>query len=170
MPGAIADSSVVMNLGGIGRLELLRDFHRPLFVTPAVVREVVEEGRGKPGAAELEAAIEEGWITVKEPNDEALVATLMMDLGDGEAECIALAVEMSDKLVLVDDDEARSRARALNLRRAGVLGVLMLAKREGIITSLAVELKRLREEMGFWLADDVVSRALEEAGEDPIHE
>jgi len=165
MPEAIADSSVLILLAGIDRIGLLERYHRRVMVSPAVVREVVEEGKGQPGSAELQSAIDDGWISVRQPADRALVTTLQRDLGDGEAESIALGTELPDAVVLLDDSDARSRARALGLETAGVVGLLIRARKDGTIDSLSRELERLRTEMGFWISEDLVKQALAEVGE-----
>jgi hypothetical protein len=51
----VSDSSILILLSAIGRLELLRDFFGQLVVPPAVWREVVEQGRGRLGVHEIEA-------------------------------------------------------------------------------------------------------------------
>lgn len=165
MPKAIPDSSVVINLAGIERLTLLREFHDPVVVPPAVVQEVVEEGQGLPGSSELKAALKGGWISVQAPVNEALVTALKRNLGDGESEVIALGTESDDAVLLLDDKEARVAARDLGLRQTGIVGVLLRAKLTGRIESLSDELGRLRNDMGFWLDDELVARILVEAGE-----
>ena len=165
MPKAIPDSSVVINLAGIQRLTLLREFHDPVVVPPAVVQEVVEEGQGQPGSGELKAALNDGWISVQEPVNEALVKALKRNLGDGESEVIALGTESDDAVLLLDDKEARVAARDLGLRQTGIVGVLLRAKLTGRIESLSDELGRLRNDMGFWLNDALVARILVEAEE-----
>jgi uncharacterized protein len=45
MPGAISDSSTLIHLAKIGRLDLLSEFHNKIFIAPAVWKEVVQEGR-----------------------------------------------------------------------------------------------------------------------------
>jgi hypothetical protein len=45
----ICDSSSLIHLAGIGRLGLLRELYGKLIVPAAVWREVVEEGKGRPG-------------------------------------------------------------------------------------------------------------------------
>ena len=52
MPGAICDSSTLIHLAKIKRLHLLHDFHKDIFIPPAVWREVVQEGREWPGSSE----------------------------------------------------------------------------------------------------------------------
>ena len=60
MPLVISDSSTLIHLTAIGRLALLREFYEKITVPPAVWREVVEEGRGRAGAVEIEAARQPG--------------------------------------------------------------------------------------------------------------
>ena len=56
MPGATVDSSTLIHLSCIGRLALLREFHGKVAIPPAVWREVVEEGKGRPGVCTLDMA------------------------------------------------------------------------------------------------------------------
>jgi predicted nucleic acid-binding protein len=93
MAWAISNSSTLLNLAIIGRLSLLREFHEKIIVPPAVWREVVTEGRGRAGAAEVEAARQSGWIDVIPPQDREVLKLLKRDLDDGESEAIALAKE-----------------------------------------------------------------------------
>ncbi|MEW5932700.1 MAG: DUF3368 domain-containing protein, partial [Bacillota bacterium] len=72
----MADSSTLIGLAAIGRLSLLREFHGKVLLPPAVWREVVTEGRGKPGAAEVEQARLADWIEVVRPSNEDLVRLL----------------------------------------------------------------------------------------------
>jgi predicted nucleic acid-binding protein len=46
-----------------------------------------------------------------------------------------------------------------------VIGVLIRAKHEGRILSLQEELDRLRNDAGFWIGDDIYSKALRASGE-----
>lgn len=62
MPKAISDSSTLIHLATIDRLDLLHEFYDTLMITPAVLREVVEEGRGRSGALEIKKKVEEGRV------------------------------------------------------------------------------------------------------------
>ncbi|MGA9099579.1 MAG: hypothetical protein WB392_11685 [Methanotrichaceae archaeon] len=55
MPGALSDSSTLIHMAKIWRLNLLKDFHEKIIVAPAVWKEVVEEGHDWPGSLEVEA-------------------------------------------------------------------------------------------------------------------
>lgn len=167
MPGAVADSSTLISLAVIGRLELLREFHGKILVPPAVWREVVLEGRGKPGAAEVEEAEQAGWIEVVSPENRDLVKLLERELDEGEAEAIALAVECGAEVIFLDESEARRIAEIYDIPRAGTVGVLLRAKLAGKIPSLRAELDLLLRERGFRLSDEIYRRVLQEAWEDP---
>jgi len=85
---------------------------------------------------------------------------LLRDLHQGEAEAVALAIEQSPGVLLLDESEARRIAGTYALNKTGVVGLLIRAKCEGQIKSLKAELDRLRRDAGFWIADDLYCRAL----------
>ena len=68
--------------------------------------------------------------------------------------------------MFLDESEARTAAGIYGLNKSGVIGVLIRAKREGIISSLQEELDRLRNDAGFWIGEDVYRKALKAVGED----
>jgi predicted nucleic acid-binding protein len=164
MPTVISNSSTLIHLAAIGRLALLREFYGRITIPPAVWKEVVEEGEGRAGAEEVEKALQAGWIELVSATDTALVALLRRDLDEGEAEAIALAVEVQAEVVCLDEFDARRMVNRLGLR-TGVTGILIRARLGGKIASLQQELDRLREDAGFWIGEDLYRRALEAAGE-----
>ena len=160
MPGAICDSSTLIHLAKIGRLHLLREFHKKIFIAPAVWREVVQEGRDWPGSSEVEQGRQAGWIEVVDPTNQTLIHFLRKDLHEGESETIALAVEGMPEIVFLDESEARRIAKVYGFNITGVIGILIRAKQEGLIPSLREELDKLRNEAGFWIGDDIYRKAL----------
>jgi len=162
----VSDSSTLIHLASIGRLALLKKFYGRITITPAVWREVVEQGEGRAGAVEVTDAHQAGWMEVVAPADESLVHLLRRDLGDGESEVITLAIERQADLVLLDEWEARRIAEMYGLSKTGVIGILIRAKREGEIDSLRAELDRLQEPGGFWIEDRLYHRALVAVGEE----
>ena len=81
-----------------------------------------------------------------------------------EATVPALAREHVDSLVLMDDALGREQAAALGLDALGVAGVLLAAKRAGIVKALRPLLDRLARR-GFVLPDAEVQTALANAAE-----
>lgn len=166
MPLVISNASTLIHLAGIGRLALLKEFYGRITIPSAVWREVVEEGKGRAGAIEVEKALQVGWLEVVSPGDEPLLRLLRRDLDEGEAEVIALAVNRQADLVLLDESEARRIAELYGLVKTGVIGVLMRAKYEGKVQSLQAELDKLRHQAGFWIDDGLYHQALRTAGEE----
>lgn len=165
MPLAVTNSSPLIHLSLIGRIDLLRRFSL-VCIPPAVWREVVEQGGSRPGATEIREARESGWLRVVEPSDRALVRLLEQELHAGEAESIALAIEIRPDVLLLDEAEGRRVAGIYDLPVTGIIGLLIQAKREGQISSLAEEMNRLRERGNFWIHDALYRRVLDVEKED----
>ncbi len=110
---------------------------RELYGTVTITRLVKDEVTGhadRPGARELETAMREGWIRVAPAPPETWAFPA---LDSGEASTIALAREHAGSLVLMDDALGREQAAALGLETLGVAGVLLTAKRAGIVKARA---------------------------------
>jgi predicted nucleic acid-binding protein len=89
---------------------------------------------------------------------------MVTDLGAGEREVLALALETSDSVCVLDDALARQIAGALQLRVTGTLGVLIDAKRSGFIPAVRPLLDELHS-LGFRLAPHTRAAVLKIAGE-----
>ena len=157
----VANSSVLIHLSRVGRLDLLERIFGRIVIPKAVYRECVVEGRGRPGAEEIASA---PWIEVRSISSEALKRSFMFLLDEGEAEVIVLAIEAGADLVILDEREARLVAKSFGLKVTGTLGVLLRAKRLGLVKSMKEELERLKA-AGFRLSADLEEKALREAGE-----
>jgi len=155
----VSNTSPLLNLAIIGRLELVRAQFEGVLVPSAVVEEFrLQEGR--PGSSALRRAVEEEWIAVEEPSDDPLIRTLRQDLDLGESEAIALAVEKEAGLILLDEREGRRRARNIGLEVTGLLGVLIRADQAGNLSSLSEAIAQLEEEAGFWISDALQEKIL----------
>ncbi|GAB6102784.1 hypothetical protein JCM16138_20070 [Thermococcus atlanticus] len=67
-------------------------------------------------------------------------------------------------MVVLDDKDARKVARGFGLRVTGTLGLLLLAKRKGLIDAIGPYIEGLRKH-GFRISDEIVRKILESAGE-----
>ncbi|MFH1906884.1 MAG: DUF3368 domain-containing protein [Chloroflexota bacterium] len=144
---------------------MLEDFYERVTIPIAVWHEVVDEGKGRSGALEIEQAQRDGWIEVLEPKDKVLLRLLKQELHDGEAEVIALALEERAEIILLDESDARKVAELFHLRKTGIIGLLIRAKLKGLVVSLRQELDRLQDEGGFWIDNELYQQALRAAGE-----
>ena len=157
----VVDSSTLITLARIGRLELSPRITGEVHVPSAVFEEVVTEAESRPGSAEVGGAT---WVRRGSIRDLTSVERLRARVGRGEAEAIVLAKELGADLLVVDDAPARRVAEAEGLRVVGLLGLLLHAKHRGLVVSI----KPLLDEMvaaGFFLDEPRYRSILERAGE-----
>lgn len=87
-----------------------------------------------------------------------------MGLGPGESSVIALALATPSAEVVLDDAAARRCARGLGIPVRGTVGVLILAKKRGLIPAVKGRLQELRTN-GFFIDDALLAEAIRIAGE-----
>lgn len=160
MPDAICNTSPLLYLHRAGALGQLRELFGRVWVPGAVVEEL-QEGRRR--GHDVPDPEDYAWLVVVEP--EAVPSEwLALDLGRGELAAMALALENPTQVVLLDDALARRIAHAAGLEVWGTLRVLLQAKDQGLILSLAPLLDRLQD-AGMWISAGVRRRVLALAGE-----
>ena len=166
----VADSSVLIVLSKIGSLRLLQQLHNNVMIVPAVKEEVVDGGReiGAPDIAYVEAAIAEQWIVVADLDiEEVRLARRLMDttrLHQGEAESLVVA-NSREMTLLVDDKEARTVARAMNVRFTGTIGLILEAYSDGYMEYNEFEQSVRELSAIMWLSPDVIVNILTRIGE-----
>jgi len=158
----VSNTSPLTNLAAIGQFALFHQLYGRLHIAEAVWEELNARGQRWPGRDEVAAA---DWIERHTVQNQALVTALRRDLDRGEAETIALALELSAGLVLLDEREGRHAAQRLELRVAGVVGILLEAKSQSAVETIRPHLDALRHKAGFYLAEGVYHSALALAGE-----
>ncbi|MEO7420539.1 MAG: DUF3368 domain-containing protein [Thermoanaerobaculia bacterium] len=158
----VVDTSPLIFLAKLDRLDLLRRSADEVLVPAAVIEEV----RAYPDEAsrKIEDALG-SWLREAKVEGRQVVDVLLADLDFGEAEVIALAHEMSAERVVMDDLDGRRFARRLKLEPIGTLGLLLAARLRGELSSLREEIERL-ERQGFRASPSLVEAVLGAAGED----
>lgn len=162
MPEVITDTSPVQYLYQTNLLDLLPTLYGQITLPQAVADELAEglsRGVPLPNPALL------SWMTLRRARDWALLP-LVTELGAGEQEALALAVEIPDSLVLLDDALARRYARILGISFTGTLGVLLKAKQAGYLSAIESVLDQL-DTLRFRLHPSTRAAVLQLAGELP---
>lgn len=161
MKRRVSNASPIVFLAKLNRFELLR-----LGVDEVLVpTEVIKEIRAKQD--EVTTCVERHlgtWLrecVLAQPE----TMQVLVDLDAGERAVIAQALQERVNTIATDDMAARRLARRLGLKPIGTVGLLLAAKKRGMLQSLRNEIARLRD-LGFWITDDLVRHALREAGED----
>lgn len=134
----VVNSGPLISLARIGQLELLPDLFAEIAVPRAVFEEVTQD-KTQPGA---EAVAGAEWLRVLEVRDIAAVERLSSSLGAGESEVLVLAQEVG-ATAAIDEQRGRKRAVALGVPQTGTVGILLLAKRRGLIAAVTPLLDQL---------------------------
>jgi predicted nucleic acid-binding protein len=125
------------------------------------MREVTEGGMARADAREIAEAAFLEQVRVDPQPDPLLLA----ELGRGEAEVITLAHRTGAEFAIIDERRARRiAARSYGLRVRGTAGVLVAAKRAGLVTAIRPLLETMIRN-GYFVSPTVVERACGEANE-----
>jgi predicted nucleic acid-binding protein len=153
----VSDTSPINNLATINHLHLIHQLYGTLLIPGAVYQELTDPDFPVAGAIEVQTS---DWIQTRTVSDRTLVEALSNELDIGEAEAIALAVEIQADQVLIDERRGRLVAARLNLRYTGILGILVEAKSKGLIAEVKPLLDALIYEAGFWVAEPLRNSVL----------
>ncbi|MEQ8462539.1 DUF3368 domain-containing protein [Coleofasciculus sp. E1-EBD-02] len=154
----VSDTSPINNLAAINHLHLLHQLYGTVLIPEAVYRELTDPNFPVAGTTEVQTF---DWIQTCAVRDRTLVEALSSELDIGEAEAIALAVEIQADQVLIDERRGRLIATRLNLRYVGILGILVEAKSQGLIAEVKPLLNALVNEAGFWVAESLYNSILQ---------
>ena len=149
----ISNSSPLIALTQIGRLDLLRQLYIRISIPPAVAGEV------EPTVARLP-----NWVVVQALAHPLRPTTVSGAIGPGEREVISLGLELEAPLLILDEQPARRLATSLGLRVIGTVGLLMAGKEQGFLTRIRPELDRLRA-VRFFMEQHLYDRVIAQAGE-----
>ncbi len=146
----VSDTSCFIIFTNIGELDLLFQTYGQIITTKEVALEYGEELPD--------------WVIIKEANDKDFQHNLEKKIDKGEASAIALAIEIMDCTIILDDYKARQVAEQLGLDITGTIGVIIKAKLNGIIPSIIPYLDKISK-TDFRITDELKEQALTEAGE-----
>jgi len=163
----VSNSSPLIYLARLQRLDLLRQLFEKIFIPSAVWQEIAIDGAKNPEGPQLKEARARGWIIMESlAHPQSLLDVSLSMLGAGEREAILLARDKKT-LLIIDELEGRRVAARLGIACTGTLGVLVEAKLRGFIPDVRSELDRLKSETNFRFTDELFECALKQAGEFP---
>ena len=153
----VADTGPLIVLFKTDLLFLLREIYHEVLIPEAVANELTEKEEG------IVLLKSNPWIKVKKVEEKKILSILKSILGSGEAEAIALAMEMNLPL-LIDERKGRMLAKEAGIKIRGTLGVLVEAKKKGLIKSVNVCIKKLIN-TGYYLDPELINIVLKRCGE-----
>ena len=146
----IADTSRFILLDKIDELSLLHKMFETVTTTPTIAKEF---GKNLPA-----------WVRVKSPSNQNYLKLLESEVDRGEASAIALALENTNTLLILDDWKARVPAKKLDLNFTGTLGIFLKAKEVGIIKEIKPSILKIQK-TNFRFSKDTVEEILKAANE-----
>ena len=146
----ISDTSCLILFEKIDELDLLKK----LFGIITITSEVAEEfGQELPF-----------WFKIEQPQNKNYQILIEASIGKGEASAIALAIELDDCLLIIDDLKGRKFAQQLGLKITGTIGVIIEAKLAGIISSVKPVILKIKA-TNFRITKQLELLILKKAGE-----
>lgn len=158
----VSDTTPLIGLASMGRLNVLRELFEEVFIPQAVYDETVTHGRVE-GSAKQDVD-NAGWIHVVQVRDRLAVNVLLDEMDLGEVETIVLAGEIKADWVLMDEKKGRRKLSQLEIPKIGTVGILLKAKQIRLVSSLKLELEHLQK-TGFSISQTVIDEVLKIAGE-----
>ncbi len=160
MRKVVVNSTPLIVLCGIDKLDILRKLYEEISIPSAVFREVT----AKDDSACVQIRSAEAWIRVEKIKDFSEKKMYKAKLHDGEVEVMILAQEQGADLVIIDDNAAKKTAKYLGLPVTGTLGVLVKAKHLGIVEEVRPLLSEMRKN-GFYVSSTVERMVLDQVRE-----
>lgn len=155
----VADSSALIALSICDGLHLLDALFGDVLAPETVFREVTESD--KPEAQKLRAYLQDKTRKV----DMRAYIYLDAFADAGETEAMLLYKQVSADKLLIDDRRGRKVAKINNISTVGSLGVLLSAKRAGLLPAIAPYIGRLTGSQ-IYISPSLVQTVLGLAGED----
>ena len=155
----VVNASPLIALFRSAQADLLPGLFARIVVPEAVWREVVLEGHDDSAATGLAG---QSWPIPEDVTVSPRVAA--WNLSAGESSVLSYALAHPPLRAVIDDADARRCARTLGIPILGTGGVILLAKRRGLIDSVTTGGNRSRD-AGLWISDGLVELMKKQAGE-----
>ena len=157
----VSDTTAITHLAKIDALDILHKLYGEVLIPEAVASELAQVKRTQPGALQV---LNSYWIKTVKIRNKAIVEKLARRLDIGESEAIALSIELNADILIIDEMLGRTVAKKLVHSIIGMVGILLEAKKKGLINAVKSYLDKLRD-TGFRMSDELYQLALRKAGE-----
>jgi len=151
MPDVISNTTPIISLLKLSKLEVLKDLYSTIII-PKAVYEEVQVGINKPYYKDLN---QYHWIQIREVADRNALK-FFYDLDAGEAEAIVLAKEVNARLIIIDEKLGRYYASLSGLKITGTIGVLIKAKNAGLVKQVKPLLIELTQKE-VWISENLIN-------------
>ena len=154
MRRVVVNTTPLIALSEIGKLNILKDMYGEIFIPKAVYDEVKLE----PAYSEVNSSLD--WINVVDIDNNVYAKMFSTRLHAGEVEAIMYAIDTKADLIVLDDKLARKTAKYMGLTVTGTLGVVIKAKEIGYIDAVKPIMNMLIQN-GLYISSDVQKMVLD---------
>lgn len=161
MPKVVVNSTPLIILCNIGQLLLLKKLYGEIIIPEAVYKEVTV----KKDTACIAISQYNDWIKIEKVPANKKLKIYRARLHTGEVEVMLLAQQppLAD-LVIIDDNAAKNTAKFLGLKVTGTLGILLKAKKLGLLDNIKPLIEKMHN-AGFYISENIKNLVLESANE-----
>lgn len=156
----VVNASPLILLAKVGRIDLLLGLTGKLVIPASVVAEIQAGPSGDPAGQWLRG-VGAQWVQTDAPPDPAIAA---WDLGAGETAVLNWAYRHREYEAILDDRAARKCAGIQRIAYRGTLGVILGAKKRGLIPAAKPVCDQVVQ-VGLLIDPDVLRGALGLVGE-----
>lgn len=156
----VVNASPLIYLSHAGLIDLLQAENPTVVVPRTVSEEIHRRGPQDPTARILTKT---PWIHEADPVPPS-PAVLIWRLGPGETSVLSWSLAHPGSVAIVDDLAARRCAEVLGIPLIGTLGLVLKAKRKGLLTSARPATEKLLA-AGMYLSSKILAQALALVGE-----
>lgn len=153
----VSDTSALCNLAIVDHLWLLEAIYQTVIIPDVVASELAAASNPT-----ISAILQLNWIQTQSLTNSQLADQLQQERGldAGEANAIALAVELQSDDLLIDERLGRQEAVRLGLSIIGILGILLVARQRSLIAQVQPVIDALINEAGFRVSSQLYQRVL----------
>lgn len=129
----VSDTTPIISLIKINRLDLLEELFQEVLIPDAVYRELTTN---QSFSAEAEEVKKAKFLKVSPVQNKQSIQILqaVSGLDDGESEAIVLAGEKQSDVLIIDERRGRKVAQQLGITITGTVGILVQANDEGMLS------------------------------------
>lgn len=159
----LSDTGVIIAFAKIRKLAILKSIFGKIFITSIVYKELMAK-LGDEGE-EIDQALNEFVSIVNISHSIKGIDTSVKELGLGERQSIEYAYSNKSNIILLIDDKAgRQVAKKMKINIMGTMGILIVAKKRGLIENVTKIITEMREK-GYWVSDSIIETTKRLAGE-----
>jgi predicted nucleic acid-binding protein len=146
----VSDTSPITALLTVGAESLLTQLFAEVVIPGAVRDELLRNHSVLPV-----------WLRVEAPHDLAKIREFSHTVDIGEAEAKTLAIELRADRLLIDERKGRQLAAQHGVPIIGLLGIVLLSRKQELISSARVLLDQIEREAGMYLERNLKEAALD---------